>query len=190
MAEEELNEQTDEAAGDAKAEDDGKKKKGGKKSKLRPLIFAIVVIVGGGAAGAGTAFFMTPGGGEEELTEEEAELPSSDKKSEVYDYAYYEFDPLTVNLNVPRANRYIRATVVLAVRSKDSETCIPLFDKRRAELTNWLMTYLAGLTLDEVTGRKNIVRLQREIRDAVNEQLWPDRRPRVEQVLFKDFAIQ
>ncbi|NBB95039.1 MAG: hypothetical protein GVY16_04790 [Planctomycetes bacterium] len=189
MAEEELNEQTEGTGGEKGGDDSDKKAPDKKKSKLMPLILVVVAVGAGGAGGAGTAILMAPEV-EETLTEEEAELPPADTTSALHDYAYYEFDPLTVNLNVPRQNRYIRATVVLAVREKDRGDAMPLFEKRRVELTNWLMTHLAGLTLDEVTGRKNIVRIQREIRDAVNQQLWPDRRPRVEQVLFKDFAIQ
>jgi flagellar basal body-associated protein FliL len=190
MAEEERDERTE---GGAAAEGGGgasEKTSEKKKSKLSPLILAIVALVAGGGGGAGTAVFMAPATKTAEITEEEAELPASDTTSPLHDYVYHEFEPLTVNLNVPRQNRYIRATVVLAIRDQDKTTVLPVLEKRTVELTSWLMTYMANLTLEEVSGRKNIVRIQREIRDAMNEQLWPGRRPRIEQVLFKDFAVQ
>lgn len=196
MAEEELQAQTEENAeggeggeggGDAAAP---AKKSKGKGGKIRMLLFVLVAAIAGGGGGAATAFLTAPKAPEDPLSQEEAELPPSDSTSPMYNYVYYDIDLQPVNLNVARLNRYIKASITLALREADAETAIPMLDKRRVELTNWLMTYLAGLTLEEVQGQKNIQRIQREIRDAINEQLWPDRRPRVEQVLFKEFAIQ
>lgn len=191
MAEEELNEQTDAETpaegGEAEAPKKAKASKGG---KMRLVLFALVISLAGGAGGGAAAFFTAPKALEEELTEEAAEIAPSDTTSAFHDYAYYDFDLPPINLNVARLNRYIKATVTLAMRQDDSEQTVPLLEKRNVELKNWLMTYMAGLTLEEVQGQKNIQRIQREIRDAINEQLWPDRRPRIEQVLFKEFAVQ
>jgi flagellar basal body-associated protein FliL len=58
-------------------------------------------------------------------------------------------------------------------------------------LRNWLAVYLASLSIDDARGDKNLKRIQLEIRDSFNEILFPDSKPLVKQILFKEgFAIQ
>ena len=106
------------------------------------------------------------------------------------DYSYHELDPITVNLDGPRLDRYIRARITLAFRPEDFDESTALIKKKKPELVSWLSAYLAGCSLEEVRGTRNQNRLMREIKDAFNERLWPDRRPRIDQVLFTEFAVQ
>jgi len=57
-------------------------------------------------------------------------------------------------------------------------------------LKNWLTIYLASLTLEDIRGDTNLKRIQTQIKDAFNEKLFPDSKPQIEHVLFKEFAIQ
>jgi len=105
-------------------------------------------------------------------------------------YAYIDFDPITVNLNEPRLARYVRATIVLAVSERSAGEATAAVTRKKKELHNWLTVYLAGRTLEDVRGPKGLNRIRREIQDAFNEQLWPNRAPLIDHVLFKEFAIQ
>jgi flagellar basal body-associated protein FliL len=65
-----------------------------------------------------------------------------------------------------------------------------LDEEKKPTLTNWLTIYLAGLTLEDIRGDKNLRRIQSQILDAFNEQLFPDAKPQIKHILFKEFAIQ
>ena len=65
-----------------------------------------------------------------------------------------------------------------------------LLEKNMPILTNWLMIYFSSRTLEEIQGGSNIKRMQMQILDSFNETLWPDAKPRIKQILFKECAIQ
>lgn len=181
---------------DKKKDKDGSDDKGGKSLLLWILIAVAVTVLSAGGGIAANVLLSSPS-----ATSPSAEDKADDPQEDILDqdqgeshiqkdFAYYEFEPLVVNLDVQRQNRYIKVTIVLAIPKADEVKIVSLLDTKKAELKNWIMTYLAGHSLEQVAGRKNIVRIQREIADAFNEQLWPNRRPRINHVLFKDYAIQ
>ena len=57
-------------------------------------------------------------------------------------------------------------------------------------MTNWLTIYLASLGIDETRGDKNLKRIQSQITDTFNEKLFPDAKPQIEGILFREFAVQ
>ena len=105
-------------------------------------------------------------------------------------FDYIDLDPITGNLNEPRLARYVRAAVTLAVHKDHAKEAIELVGKKKPELKNWLTVYLAGCSIEDVRGRENLNRLRREVQDSFNEQLWPDRKPVIDHVLFREFAVQ
>ena len=118
----------------------------------------------------------------------EAPVAAGDLANE--DFEYFDFERITVNLNEPRLARYIAATITIAYKRADSSAASDMVTKKQKEMRNWLTVYLAGLTLDDVRGPKNLNRIRREIQDSFNEQLWPNKRPLIDHVLFKEFAVQ
>ena len=116
--------------------------------------------------------------------ESEAKLPGDG------DLAYYHFEPITVNLAGDNMNRYIRATITLAIEAKHSKNATKQIETKKPELKNWMTLFLADCTLEKVRGAKALNRLRREIKDSFNEQLWPDQTPLIHDVLFKEFFIQ
>jgi flagellar basal body-associated protein FliL len=108
------------------------------------------------------------------------------------DFEYIDFEAITVNLNEPRLERYVRATITLATREKDKPTVLEQLEtkNKKKELRSWLHVYLGGLTLEDVRGPKNLNRIRREIEESFNQLLWPNRRPLIDHVLFKEFAVQ
>jgi flagellar basal body-associated protein FliL len=107
------------------------------------------------------------------------------------DFQYIKFEPITVNLNEPRLARYIRATVVLAIKAGDGEAADKMITtNRKLELKSWIMHYLADLSLEDVRGQKNLARICREVRENCNRKLWPRSRPLIDHVLFEQFNVQ
>ena len=154
------------------------------------LLGAVVVVIAGGA-GAGASILLKPG--TQEITgvgpaaaAAAAELPDDEPK----EFEYYPFEPVTVNLNVRRGNRYLKIKMFLAVAQNEKDEIFPQIDEKQKELKDWLMGYLRDHTVEEVTGKKNQVRIQREIAQSFNERLWPTSRPHIDHVLFDEFTMQ
>lgn len=104
--------------------------------------------------------------------------------------AYYDLEPIIVNLDEPRLARYIRASIVLSIKPENHKKVSNLIEQRKPELKSFLTVYLAGCTLEDVRGPKNLNRIRREILNAFNDQLFPGTKPLIDEVLFKEFAVQ
>ena len=158
------------------------------KSGLFRLI-AIAGVIAACAAGGFVAQKIMKGGGPDEAkadaqTEEPAPLTPQE------DFEYYEFDSIRANLLVPQRMRYIVVTPILAIGKAHFQSANKAIETKKLELKSWLTVYLHGCTLDDVSGAENLNRIRREIQDEFNDQLWPDGRPLIDHVLFKDFGIQ
>jgi flagellar basal body-associated protein FliL len=171
----------------AEEKQNGEKRKG----LQRVIVLAGVVLI---ASVAGFLAATMVGGGAEEAVaetvepEEIEELPEDANGKD--EYSYHEFPPVTVNLDEPRLARHVRAQPILAIKRDRFDAAVEKIEAKKLELNNWLTVYLAGCSLEEVRGSKNLNRIRREIREAFNEQLWPGRRPLIDHVLFKDFKVQ
>ena len=181
---------------DSKTESGDKKASGG---RLQWIIMAVVVIVGAGAgfglgrllgASGTTETAQSTEGGQtkpEDLTADTTD--SSGAKSQ--GTWYYDLEPVVANLDSPGVTRYVRLTLTLEIDSRISvKKGTAFIEEKKPLLTNWLTIYLAGLSLEEIRGDRNLKRIQSEILDAFNEKLFPDARPQIKRVLFKEFAIQ
>jgi flagellar basal body-associated protein FliL len=104
---------------------------------------------------------------------------------------YYDLEPIVANLNVPNVTRYIRAALTLEMDPEmDEKKGKSFLDEKKPVLTNWLAIYLAGLGLEDIRGDRNLKSIQSQILDVFNEKLFPNSKPQIKQVLFKEFAIQ
>lgn len=113
---------------------------------------------------------------------------SEDIKKE--DLDYIEFQPIQANLNDERMSRYVQFAVVLAVHKEDKPEIAQEVESKRLILNNWLNIYVSGLELSQVRGRTNLNRLRREIQDYFNQELWPNKSPKIHDVLIKEFIVQ
>ena len=104
---------------------------------------------------------------------------------------YYDLQPVVANLDEAGVTRYVRATLTLEINPELSKKKGDLLlEEKKPILTNWLTIYLAGLTLEDARGDRNLRRIQSQILDAFNEKLFPNAKPQIKRVLFKEFAIQ
>lgn len=104
---------------------------------------------------------------------------------------YYDLEPVVANLDEPGVTRYVRATLILEMSSElDAKKTTAFLEEKKPILTNWLTIYLASLSLDSIRGDRNLKRIQSQVLDGFNERLFPDAKPRIKHILFKEFAVQ
>jgi len=103
----------------------------------------------------------------------------------------FDLEPVIANLDEPGVTRYARVTITLQLSPQmDQEKGVLFLEGKKPILRDWLTTYIAGLNLERVRGTRNLGRIKRELRDSFNELLFPEGKPFVHNILFKEFAIQ
>ena len=180
---------------DSKAEkSDEKSSRGG---FLRWIIIAAVVVLFGGAGfvlarlltGSGAA--ETAGSSEQDQSVQVEDLMAAGLAADSEKTWYYHLEPVVANLDVPDVARYIRVSLTLEISSEvDEKKGVAFIDERKPVLTSWLTIYLASLGLEDIRGDRNLKRIQSHVLDTFNEKLFPDSKPQIKHVLFKEFAVQ
>ena len=187
MAEEE--EKKEEEPKEEEKKESSEKSAGGKTGIVTWIIIAAAV-----SLLSGSGFFLgrlIAGSGspkEGEAAQEETQEKSTDSQGNWFS----DLEPVVANLNVPGATRYVRASITMEMNAEliQSEGEI-LIEAQKPILRNWLAVYLASLSIEDARGDRNLKRIQLEILDSFNEILFPDSKPLVKQILFKEgFAIQ
>lgn len=160
------------------------------------ILGAVVIIF------AGTGFVLGrvlagPGTTETEQSSQQNQktqvesLKADDLTKDTKKVWYYDLEPVIANLDEPNVTRYVRASLILEIGLEiDQEKGKAFLDEKKPILTNWLAIYLASLNLEDIRGEKNLKGIQMQILDAFNEKLFPDSKPRISQILFREFAIQ
>ncbi|RKY09534.1 MAG: hypothetical protein DRP65_07720 [Planctomycetota bacterium] len=160
------------------------------------IIMAVVILLFAGAgfgvgrllAGSKKPAEAVPSQQDESTVATEAVDLSSAEPTKTW---YYPMEPVVANLNEPSVTRYVRATLVLEMSGEvDQAKGTTFIDEKKPLLTNWLTIFLAGQTIEDIRGDRNLRRVQSQILDTFNEKLFPDARPQIKQILFKEFAIQ
>ncbi len=104
---------------------------------------------------------------------------------------YDKLGPVVANLDVPGVTRYVRAALTLEISPEvDQKKGEIYLEQKKPLLKDWLTIYLASLSLEDIRGDRNLKRIQSQILDSFNEKLFPDAKPQIKKVLFKEFAIQ
>ena len=166
---------------------------------LLPLIIIAVSVVFSAGMGLGLGRLMAGSYVTEqtEVTDESKdEQPdylwvADDKTREAKEVWHYALEPVVANLDEPGALRYVRLIIMLEISPEMNKEKAPeFFDEKKPFLTDWLHLYLASLSVEDCRGDKNLRRIQTQILDAFNEKLFPEAKPLIKHVLFKEFAIQ
>ena len=178
--------------------DDKKTETNEKKSLIARLLQkVIIVVVVGVFAGAGFTLArllagspesQTTGGAEQGQSENMDAEDSEDGSQKCW---YYHMEPVIANLDVDDVTRYVKASLTLEISvDVDEKEGTAFIDEKKPILTNWLTVYLASLHLEDIRGDSNLKRIQSQVMDAFNEKLFPDSKPKIKNVLFKEFAVQ
>lgn len=180
---------------DEKVEDSSESKKTAPKiSILTWAILAVIVLL---CAGSGLLLGRLFAGADSpeatELSQENSqteEMTSDDSETGSKDTWYYDLEPVTANLDVPNVTRFVRAALKLEISSELEQGKGEKFlEEKKPILSNWLTIYLAGLTLEDARGDRNLKRIQSQILDAFNERLFPDAKPQIKRILFNEFVV-
>ncbi len=161
------------------------------------IIMAVVVVLFVGAGltlgrmFAGSSTPQNPGDSQQDQSAQVDNLEAKGSAADTQKTWYYDLDPVLANLNVTDVTRYVRASLTLEVSSEvDKQKGSAFFDEKKPILTNWLTVYLASLGLDDIRGDMNLKRIQSQVLDGFNEKLFPDSKPKIKSILFKEFAVQ
>ncbi len=104
---------------------------------------------------------------------------------------YYDTEAVIVNLNEPGVSRYARMSLTLEMGNGFVEAeGKPFLEQRKPLLKHWLTLFLSNQTVEDIRGEKNLRQVQTKIMDTFNQGLFPDAKPRVIGVYFKEFSIQ
>jgi flagellar basal body-associated protein FliL len=192
--EDDVKKQEQEAQGESKAESGDQKAPGG---RLLWIITAVVVIVGAGAGWGLGRMLGAPGtiesdqSGQAQPEELKIDTAKSAGAKSQETWYYDQFEPVIANLDEPSVTRYVRLTLIMEIDAQvEKKKGTAFIEEKKHLLTNWLTIYLASLSLEDIRGDRNLKRIQSEIVDAFNEKLFPDAKPQIKRVLFKEFAIQ
>jgi flagellar basal body-associated protein FliL len=110
---------------------------------------------------------------------------------ETADGWFFELDPVLANLDEPGVTRFLRAAITIQFTQEfEVSTGGPLVNEKKMILRDWLTTYFAGLSLEDVRGTMSLARIKNQIRDQFNEMLFPDSKPLVHAIILKEFAVQ
>jgi len=180
---------------------DTKKEAGEKKSlvtRFLPKVIIVVVVVIFAGAGftlsrllAGSPESHTTGVSEQDQSYQLENMGAEGSVDGSQKSWYYHLEPVIANLDVDDVTRYVKASLTLEVSCEVDQKNGTLFiDEKKPILTNWLTVYLASLGLQDIRGDSNLKRIQSQVLDAFNEKLFPDSKPKIMSVLFKEFAVQ
>ncbi len=193
MADELQTKQQAEQAADTKE----KSKKKSKPAALLPWLIVVVTVAVFAAAGFGIGrMFGSPA--EQQTAEspqaktasQTEQLPSSNS-ADADNAWYFDLEPVVANLDEPSATRYVRATLTLEMSTEmEQRKGAAFLEQKIPLLTNWLTIYLSSLNLESIRGDRNLKRIQSQICEAFNDKLFPDSKPLIKRILFKEFAIQ
>jgi len=178
--------------------DDKKTEAGEKKSliaRFLPKVIIVLVVVIFAGAGftlgrliAGPPASQTAGDAEQGQSENMDAKASGDGSEKRW---YYNLEPVIANLDVDDVTRYVKASLTLEISvDVDVKEGTAFIDEKKPILRNWLTVYLASLNLDDIRGDSNLRRIQSQVLDAFNEKLFPDSKPKIKNILFKEFAVQ
>jgi len=191
MAKEEQNDVT----GQQEQENEEKPSRAG--TMLWIIMVIVIIICAGAGFGLGRIFasFGTNQAAEENLSAQQAAAPAGAPdlggNGDSQKTWYYDLDPVVGFLDEPGATRYIRAALTMKISTEaDPKKTIVYLEEKKPVLTNWLNIYLASLSIDDIRGNRNQKRIQSEILDAFNEKLFPDGKPYIKEILFKEFVPQ
>lgn len=164
-------------------------------SSILPWIIMTGVVVVCAAAGFGLCRLLADSGTGKttKSSEQDRATQVANAKTDTADREswYYDLEPIATNLNVPGATRYVRVTLTLEISSEVKEDDGKrLLEQKKPVLTNLLNIYFKGLSLEDIKTDKDMRRIQYQILDALNEELFPDAKPQIKKILFKEFAIQ
>ncbi|MCU0914484.1 MAG: flagellar basal body-associated FliL family protein [Planctomycetes bacterium] len=161
---------------------------------LVPAVVVVVLAAGGFLVGRGFGV-RGPSGAAGGAEHGQAEHAATSKEPASHpgtgESWYFDLEPIVVNLNEPGVTRYVRAGLTLEMSSTmDEKEGRPYLEQRTTLMKHALTLFLSNQTIEDARGEKNLTRMLNQIVAALNAAVFPGSKPRIQAVLFKEFAIQ
>ena len=102
---------------------------------------------------------------------------------------YYDIEPVIGNLTDPGVVHYIRIAVTLEISGISEKDGTSLLDQKTPLIRNLLLLYLNNLTSEDVQGEQSLRRMQAQIADMLNQNLFGGTPGTVKQVLFREKSM-
>jgi len=157
-------------------------------------LITIAIIVAGAVGGFALAQLVIRTGpqtanAQEQSKADEFLASAENRKNEPWQYK--DLPPVIGNLDEPGVTRYLRMSIILLMSPEmDQVKGTEYLAQKHEILIDFVGGYIRGLTLERVRGQKAATRMKREITEGFNELLFPDSKPFVQTILFKEFAVQ
>ena len=187
MADEELEEDLDDDAGDSELDDEEVEGGGGSgKKRLLIVIAAVLVLILGGAAAAYFTGLLQPvvdmlSGGQDAVAVDEL-----DQQQVISgDAVFYDLQEMLVNINTGgRKAVYLKIRVSLELENGDD---IAKVEEMMPRIVDNFQIYLRELRIEDLKGSAGMYRLREELLKRVSVAVAP---AKVNDVLFKEMLVQ
>jgi flagellar protein FliL len=97
---------------------------------------------------------------------------------------------VVVNLSEERLQRYLKIKVAVLVEAEAEKEVTDLLTKKKAAVKSAMIAHLAGKSLKDVSGSAGVTRTQRELREKIEDVLYPDGHSPIKSVLFEEYVVQ
>ena len=147
-------------------------------------------MVGGLVALGGAAFFVVGSVAVPSEGDDGSFKPGSE---EYYtsDLQSAEIADVLVNLAGSRAQKFLEIKLTAKFRvGEDFEGTETIFEDKMPDILDKLNIYLSAKTLQDLEGAEAKQALKEEMLRLVNEAVFPEKHGRVEQLLYRGFAVQ
>jgi flagellar basal body-associated protein FliL len=102
---------------------------------------------------------------------------------------YYDIEPIIGNLTDTGVMHYIRISVTLEVGGMSQKEGTAFLDQKIPVVRNLMLLYLNSLSSEDVQGEQNLRRMQSQITDLLNQNLFNGTDGVVKQVLFREKSL-
>jgi flagellar basal body-associated protein FliL len=100
------------------------------------------------------------------------------------------FSDVVVNLSEEKMTRYLRLKIAVTVDADREKDVTQELNQHKAAIKSKIISHVAGKTLKDVSGSVGVTRLQRELLEKFEDELYPDGNSPIRAVLFEEYVIQ
>lgn len=100
------------------------------------------------------------------------------------------FSDVVVNLHDEKMTRYLRLKIAVTAEAEYEKQVTEELTKHKAAIKSKIISHVAGKNLKDVSGSVGVTRLQRELLEKFEDELYPDGNSHIRAVLFEEYVIQ
>ncbi len=158
-------------------------KKSGSMMKIVIWLVVVMLSIGGGFATPLLIAQLNKPADQNQKPETAAPDPTEEVE-------FIDFDEVVAVLGNSRFSRYLKMNFSLQVAQSQKLDVEQKIEKRKALLTNRIISHVAEISAEDLEGKFGHNRLRREMHGFFNEILFDDGIERIQDVLFRELQVQ